>query len=44
METKKKMNMIAYYHAFEMIFNSLSKVGFVVEGLLELRAPKRVKK
>lgn len=38
---KDKMNMIAYHHTFEMIFEALNKNGFVVENLAEPRAPKK---
>lgn len=41
---KDKMNMIAYHHTFENIFNGLEKNGFVVENLLEPRAPKSAEK
>ena len=38
------LKLIAYHHTFEMIFNALNKNGFVVENLIETRAPLKAKK
>jgi len=41
---KDSMDMIAYHHTFENIFNNLEKNGFVVESLLEPKAPQSAEK
>ncbi|MDO8528463.1 MAG: methyltransferase domain-containing protein [Nanoarchaeota archaeon] len=40
----KSANLISYHHTFENIVNSLNDSGFVVERLLETRAPKSSEK
>ncbi|PIN91271.1 hypothetical protein COU57_01315 [Candidatus Pacearchaeota archaeon CG10_big_fil_rev_8_21_14_0_10_32_14] len=37
---KDNMEMIVYYHTFELIFMDLNKNGFIVENLFEPLAPK----